>query len=97
MKIPKRSAISQGDRSGSERDQCKSDTMGELAHRAKTGAGSFNRWLSGTRIPNGTVPTEEQWADVLAWAQGKGLIDKDSLTRVGESRLSTLSQKPTKT
>lgn len=28
-------------------------------------------------FPTGTVPTEEQWADVLAWAQGKGLVDKD--------------------
>lgn len=28
-------------------------------------------------FPTGTVPTETQWADVLAWAKDKGLVNKD--------------------
>jgi NitT/TauT family transport system substrate-binding protein len=28
-------------------------------------------------FPTGTVPSESQFADVLAWAKEKGLVDKD--------------------
>jgi NitT/TauT family transport system substrate-binding protein len=38
------------------------------------------------KFPTGEVPSQEQWADVLSWAQEKGLIEgdvsyEDSVTR----------------